>query len=266
MEKHEEESGLVLERVSLSIDDFQVIPETSIKFPSTESTVIMGPSGCGKSSFLKMAAGLIVPDTGRVSIFGKDIASLSEAEVEKFRKKNGFVFQDAALWQNITIYQNLALPLRFHYPDMIESEIRGRVIKMLNSVGVLNQDHLRPAQISAGERKLVSFARAIITEPDLLFLDEPTSFVDYSGTERIFSIIRSLKDTGITLIVVTTNAHLTSMIADHLLLLKEGRIIAFGKMQDIVRSRDPEVQHILSDVLSETSTFDGDILDLLSDE
>ena len=250
--------------LTVSFDQTLVVDHVSVAFPATACTVIMGPSGSGKSMLLKAAAGLIVPTEGHVEILGVDPAKASLRELEEVRSRNGFVFQDGALWQNMSLYQNLALPLQYHNPKMTTQEIGNRIDKLARELGATSRLELRPAQVSAGERKVISFIRAIIGSPDLVFLDEPTTSVDSEHVELIIRKMKELRDGPPTLIAVTHDSRIASQIADYLLVLKEGRALRFGTLKEVSRSGDPQVERILTDVLSEAATYDGDILELLN--
>lgn len=256
-----------LQDVSVSFDQETVVEEVSISFPRGKCTVIMGPSGSGKSTMLKTAAGLIEPSDGRVTILGKDVARLGDRELRELRRSNGFVFQDAALWQNLSLMQNLSLPLRYHFRGLAEDEIEAKVARITRELGRTVRLTLRPAQVSAGERKMFSLARALMTEPELVYLDEPTTSVDGEAVEILIRKLKELKSANITLIAVTHDARIASRLADYVLVLKAGRILEFGSLREVTRSTNPDVSRILTDVLSETATYDGDILELLdSDE
>ncbi len=257
--------AVVMENVGAVRDDVRILSDINIQFPFSETSVIMGPSGCGKSILLKLAAGLIPPEEGKVFIDGKDVLRIPEKELVALRKSHGFVFQDSALWANKTVYQNLSLPLEFHFRHFSQDEIRRRIRKTLELAGYTDSENLRPAQLSSGEQKMVSFARAIVTEPHLIFLDDPTIAVDHEGVDKILKIIRQLKEDRRTLIISTHDPMLSSMVADNLVIMKKGQIIEHGTFKEVVRSENREVVRILSDVLSETSTYAGDILDLMDD-
>ena len=252
-----------LQEVAVAFDDEPVIEDVSISFPRGKATVIMGPSGSGKSTLLKTASGLIEPSEGRVTILGKDFARLNDREIRELRRKNGFVFQDAALWQNLSLLQNLALPLRHHFRGMSEADIEARVTRVVHELGRTVRLTVRPAQVSAGERKMFSFARALMTEPELIFLDEPTTSIDGEAVGVLIRKLKELKAANITLIAVTHDARIASRLADFVLVLKGGRVLEFGTLREITRSTNPDVSRILTDVLSETATYDGDILELL---
>ncbi len=254
-----------LEHISISSEDFEVLRDLSLSFPKRLSTVIFGPSGCGKSTLLKTAAGILIPDRGSLLIEGNDFIKMSERELKEFRRLNGFVFQDSALFDNRTIYQNLSLPLEYHYPERSTEQIKSRVVELLDKTELYSQAYLRPAQLSTGERKLVSFLRAIVTEPSLLFMDEPTLSVDGKKTGFIHDTLREMKGNGCTMIAITHDQNLTSWLADYLVVMEEGRILESGSFDDVKRSGNPAVQSVLDSVLSEAASYDTDILGLLDE-
>lgn len=163
----------------------------------------------------------------------------------------------------MTTYQNLALPLQFHRRKMRPEEIRGRIQELIEEFDFRDNLQLRPASLSSGERKIVSFIRALVLDPDVLFLDEPTSFVDSATSDRMMRMLKRLKQEGKTLIAATHVPTIAAQLADRLVVLKDGEVIAQGELKDVTRSQDPRVAEILSDVLSQPAAFDGDLLDLL---
>ena len=254
---------LELTDIVMSTQDYVILDRVSVSFAKGASTVIMGPSGCGKSTLLKVAAGICVPDSGEVLVEGRSLTRLSDARLQEFRRSSGFMFQDAALWANKTIFENLALPLQLHRQELSPGELRARVLGSLARVGLEASAELRPAQMSMGENKIVSFLRALILEPALLFLDEPTPSIDHAALEKMMYMIREMKQRGCTIISVTHDAHLASMLANDLVVLKQGRVLAAADIASVRRSRDREVIEILSQVLSDAAAYDTDLLDLL---
>jgi phospholipid/cholesterol/gamma-HCH transport system ATP-binding protein len=254
---------VTLEDIRLTLGDFEALRGVTVGFEEGKSTVIMGPSGCGKSTLLKVAAGLIPPDRGKVCFRGRDIYQISERALMEMRRQNGFVFQDGALWENKTLFENLALPLQVHFPDLKTVDRNRRVIRALERVGMEESASARPAALSGGEKKIASFLRALIAEPVLLFMDEPTLSVDYAMTERINQIIRDQKGRGSTIIAVTHDAQLTTTLADRLVVMDAGQVIACGDFDEVKRSRHARVRAILSEVLKDIATYDTDLLDLL---
>jgi phospholipid/cholesterol/gamma-HCH transport system ATP-binding protein len=230
------------------------------------TTSLMGPSGSGKTVILKTLAGLLEPAAGVVRVLGQTLQSLSERQEIDLRKRVGYVFQDAALWQNMDVFQNIALPLRYHRLCPNEEALRERVHRLAQEFGIAHYLTRRPANVPFGVRKTVSFLRALAPEPELLFVDEPSAFLDTTGADRIISALRQMKDDNRTVVTATSDPRITAQLADDLVVLKDAQVLEEGPVAAVVRSSNPQVAEILSDVLSETATYAGDILDLLDPE
>ena len=258
------ESAVQLNNVRLSSEGYEILRDITVGFPKGRSTIIMGPSGCGKSTLLKAAAGIMPPDSGSVLVEGADIHQMSDRRIARVRKTNGFVFQDAALWENRTMYQNVAFPLEYHF-DLTEKQIEERVMRLLERMSLHDQANLRPAQLSAGERKVVSFCRAVITNPSIIFMDEPTLSIDREKSEVVLEMIRELKSGGRTLITVTHDPKLTSWLADYLVILHQGALIEAGEFTEVRSSSNPVTQGVLADVMGEAAAYDTELLDLLKE-
>jgi len=224
----------------------------------------MGPAGGGKSTLLRLAAGLIPPDKGEVWFQGRNWNDLSDHENSDLREQLGFCFQNGALWANISVYQNIELPFQYHRPKAGVQEVRDAVSRAARLAGIQGQLALRPSQLSLGEQKLVSLARALVLDPAVLFLDDPTGGLDAQATEKLMGLFSDLKKLGRTLVLVTQEPTVTARLADTLVLVSAGRVLAEGPFTEVVRSTNPEVIAILTSVLSQAATFSGDILDLLS--
>lgn len=261
-----EDEVIRLESISIISEEYVILRDVDLSVSRGRCTILVGPSGCGKSTLLKAAAGLLIPDRGAVYLEGKDLLRMTDREIREFRRKNGFVFQDGALWENRTIYQNLSLPLEYHFPEENHESIRKRIAHLLEGTGLLSQIHLRPAQLSSGERKIVSFLRAVVTDPDVLFMDEPTLSVDKKNIGLMYETIRSFKQRGCTLMVVTHDPDLISWLADYLVVLDKGRVVESGAFDSVKNTSSPVVRSILSSVLAEAASYDTDILGLLSDQ
>lgn len=227
-------------------------------------TVVMGPSGAGKSTLLRLAAGLIPAEEGRVLFRGRNWDDLSEHDNAAVRIGLGFSFQNGALWANKSVYQNLELPYGYHRPKASRQELGDAVRRAARLAGVQNQLALRPSQLSLGEQKLVSLARAIVLDPDVLFLDDPTGSLDAQAADRITGLFQELKKAGKTMVLVTQDPAVTAQLADRLVVMKAGAVLDHGPLGRVVRNPDPEVAAILTSVLSQAATFSTDILDLLS--
>jgi ABC-type transporter Mla maintaining outer membrane lipid asymmetry ATPase subunit MlaF len=226
----------------------------------------MGPSGSGKSTLLKTAAGLIPPDSGKVLFQEKDMYLLSELGMRELRKSSGFVFQDGALWENKTLMENLALPLEVQFPELRQAEIDRRVVRALERGGLVENARQRPAALSGGEKKIASFLRALITEPAILFMDEPTLSIDHTMEEKVAQIISEVKARGCAVIAVTHDPRLTSTLADQLVIMDAGSVRETGDFDTVKRSYDPRTRQILAEVLGEIASYDTDLLALLDAE
>ena len=152
------------------------------------------------------------------------------------------MFQDGALWANSSIYENFALPLRYHFPDMSEPQVEDRVMEAASRIGFIGDIHSRPSDFSAGRQKLISFVRSIITDPDMLLVDEPSTFVDWRSLERLIQWFTEFKKSGRTLVLVTHEATLASQLADRLVILDDGRVIAQGTIEEVLASEAPQVR------------------------
>jgi phospholipid/cholesterol/gamma-HCH transport system ATP-binding protein len=250
--------------INLSAGGVTILDDVSFPFPKGETTVLMGPSGCGKSTLLKVMAGLMLPDSGKVFWEGVELSELNEKQTRRFRRRMGFLFQDGALWSNKSIFQNIELPLRFHYPKLSDQEVRTKIQTLIDKMEFDDDLGIRPSNLSLGEQKMAAFVRTLITDPEIVFLDEPTAFVDAQGVALITSQIEELKKQGRTLIIVTQKPELTARVADHIVVLKLGKMIEGGSFNEVVRTEDPAVMAILTDVLSQAASYSGDILDLLN--
>jgi ABC-type transporter Mla maintaining outer membrane lipid asymmetry ATPase subunit MlaF len=260
------ETVLELEEVSLIRGGAQIIKEASARFQECRATFFLGPSGSGKSTLLKIAAGIIPPENGKVYYRGSDIFQMSEMENRNFRRRCGFVFQDGALWANRSIWENLSLPLEYHYPGLDKKERGRRIEKAISQIGFRDNPQLRPAQLSGGECKMIGFMRALITDPDILFLDTPTGNVDTNIAARMRNIMKSLKEQGKTLFICSHDKELISAIADDLMIIDSGTILSHGPLRDVLSGEDETVKEIIGTVVDADSILGDDLLQLLSPE
>ena len=225
----------------------EVLRGVSFTLDKDETLVIMGGSGSGKTVLLRTIAGLIQPNGGVLRVFGIDITALSEEELLPIRRRMGYVFQGAALFDSLTVADNVAFPLREH-TSLPESEIRTRVIHVLSLVG-LGEDVLSklPSELSGGMRKRVGIARALVSEPEMLLFDEPTAGLDPTNSRLVAELIVKLKG-GVcdTSIVVTHDIELARTVADRVALLMEGRFAIIGPVDEVMTSGDPMVQAFLA--------------------
>ena len=230
-----------------SFDRAEVLRGVSFRLGKGETLVVMGGSGSGKTVLLRHVAGLIRPDSGEVRAFGINIEGLSEEELLPIRRRMGYVFQGAALFDSLSVYENVAFPLREH-TDLSEAEIRERIVHVLSLVG-LGEDilPLLPSELSGGMRKRVGVARALVIEPELMLFDEPTAGLDPTNSKMLGELILQLKGSvGDTSIVVTHDVELARTVADRLAILMDGRFAVVGRPDEVMTSGDPAVQAFLA--------------------
>lgn len=235
-----------LRSVSTASGSYEILKEVSVSFAEGATTAVLGSAGSGKSALLKTAAGLLVPDSGTVLFRGTSLAAFSEDEERYFRSRTSFVFQDSALWANQTIFFNIALPLRIHRPWMGESEVAERVRELADRLGYVEGLAFRPAELSTGEQKLVSIARALVLDPELVFLDEPASGLDEDAKERVQAVLDSLKEAGKSVLLVTNDMGWVHRAADRIVIIRDGRIAAAGPYDEIVASEVPETAGLVA--------------------
>ncbi len=223
-----------------------VMQNLSLELVEGAITCIIGLSGAGKSTILRLINGLKKPDSGRVFVKGVDITEMPERELIDFRRSIGFSFQFAALFDSLTIFENVALPLREH-TKMREAEIRKAVSDSLESVGLVNAESRFPSELSGGMVKRAGFARAVITNPQAVLYDEPTTGLDPIITHLLTDLIKRLRERlGGTAVVVSHDLESIYMMADYIAMLFEGAIVAYGTVDEIRRSPNPIVQQFLT--------------------
>jgi len=215
---------LKLTDISFSSQNTQIIREVNLEIEEGKTTALVGPSGCGKSTLLKLIAGLILPTSGTVCYRGKDIAAMSRIQNLEFRRESAFVFQDSALWANQSLQQCLELPLRIHFPEMTKDARQRRINEVVKIVGYKRNLEIRPAVLSMGEQKLIAFGRAMLCKPKLLFLDEWTESLDENAARRLISLVKQQKLDNNTVVFVSHNMSVIKELADHLIIVVDGRI------------------------------------------
>lgn len=226
--------------------DNHVLRGITLDFPTGTTTVILGGSGSGKSVLMKHLIGLLRPDKGRIIVEGQDIAALEGAELTHFRMKFGMVFQWAALFDSMTVLDNVAFPLREHHREMKESEIRKKVAEKLALFGLEGIEEKFPADLSGGMRKRVGLARAIIMDPKIVLYDEPTTGLDPITTEYVDEmILRAKEKLGVTSVVISHDIASAFHIADFIAFLYEGEIVSYGPPRHVRESKHPFVAEFL---------------------
>jgi phospholipid/cholesterol/gamma-HCH transport system ATP-binding protein len=208
-----------------------------------ETITIIGGSGTGKSVLLKCLIGLLYPDRGHIWFEGRDVMTFGEAEIREVRKRVAMVFQGAALFDSLTVGENIAYPLREHLKELSEEEISARVAKNLKMVNLPGIEQMRPSDLSGGMRKRVGLARAIAIEPEVILYDEPTTGLDPISTRIIDELIVSMKQQlGCTSIVVTHDMDSAFRVSDRMAMLARRKIVASGTVAEMQASTNPDVR------------------------
>lgn len=226
-----------------------VLNGLSLKIREGEILFILGTSGTGKSVLLKNLVGLLTPDEGEIWIDDQEVSKFSEEQYLPIRKKCGMVFQHPALFDSLTVYENVAFGLRRHY-QIPEETINEKVMKALKLVHIVGAEQKRPAQISYGMQKRVSLARTIALEPKILLFDEPTTGLDPVTTTAVNKLIQDLsRELKTTSLVVSHDMNCALSIADRIVVLDKGNIVALGSPLELRKSEHPLVKDFLAEVL-----------------
>lgn len=228
-----------IRNVYKSFGPSDILKGVSLQVTEGENLVIFGKSGTGKSVLLKCLIGLLSPDSGEIEVWGKPVSKLSPKELNALRLHMGFLFQSAALYDSMTVRENLEFPLRKNY-NFTDGEITAKVERALDMVSLSDAIDKMPSELSGGMRKRIGLARSIITEPKLMMYDEPTTGLDPITTKEISKLIRDLQtELKMTAVVVTHDIICAAIIADRTIVLKEGIIFFEGKMEELMNNKDP---------------------------
>ena len=239
------ENAIELIGVTKQFGDRVILDNVDLAIARGRTTVLLGPSGTGKSTVLRLATGLLAPEVGRVVTLGVDVFAAKNKALLALRRRMGMLFQDNALFGSLTVFDNVAFPLRrvAHQP---ETEVRRRVAELLDLVGLPDVGDRTPDRLSGGQRKRIALARAIALEPELVMFDEPTSGLDPQTSASIDHLIRSTQQRlGISFVVITHDVESCRLIADDVGMLLNGKVHIFGPLQDVQASTDPAVRAFL---------------------
>jgi phospholipid/cholesterol/gamma-HCH transport system ATP-binding protein len=232
--------------VSISFDGRAVLEDVSFSVDRGQTLCILGRSGVGKSVSLRMLMGFLKPDSGSIRVNGQEITELGEDGMQQIRKRVTMVFQNGALFDSLTVRENVAFPLR-ERGGLDEEQILQIVDRLLTLVGADDVESLLPASLSTGRRRAVAIARALAAQPDVVLYDEPTTMVDPIIARRLGGIIQRLKhQLGFTSIVVTHDMRFAERLADLVLFLHMGGARFFGPLKEFMASQDVDIQQFLS--------------------
>lgn len=231
--------------ITMNYQGKQVLDNINLEIATGETMVIIGPSGSGKSTLLRLIVGLVRPTSGEIWIDGQEISQLKEAELNQIRLRMGMVFQYSALFDSMSVGENVAFGLRQH-TQMSEAEIAKVVSRKLRMVGLFGKENVMPNELSGGMKKRVSLARAIAVNPQIVLYDEPTAGLDPIMSSKIDRLITSTRRImGVTSVVVTHHMSSAFNIADRIAMIYGGQIIELGSVEQFRQSENPIVQQFI---------------------
>jgi phospholipid/cholesterol/gamma-HCH transport system ATP-binding protein len=247
MKNKKSDPPIVIDDLHKSFGDQTVLDGINLQVESGETVAVLGRSGTGKSVLLKLVIGLQAPDSGSVRISGQEITGLDTRQLNEVRKRVGFLFQQAALYDSLTVQDNVAFPLSRHM-TMSDQERRQRARELLANVGMEHDIEKMPSEISGGMQKRVGLARALALNPEILLFDEPTAGLDPITAAEIGKLILDLKKKRkMTAVVVTHDVRGAKAFSDRVVLMDKGTIVAEGTFDDLQKSRNKFVSQFLND-------------------
>jgi phospholipid/cholesterol/gamma-HCH transport system ATP-binding protein len=229
-----------INNLKVSFGDQEVLKNISLKLYDGENLVVVGKSGIGKSVLIKCIVGLLKNYDGEIKVFQKKVNELNEKELDELRQKIGFLFQSGALYDSMTVRQNLEFPLRRIMKGLTEKEIDEKVMEVLEHVGLADTLYKMPSQLSGGMRKRISLARSIIVDPVIMLYDEPTTGLDPVTSDEISSLINEVqKKYKTSSLIITHDIKCVFKTANRIIMLKDGEVYKEGKIMDFENSSDP---------------------------
>jgi len=241
------ECVLSIDHVYKSFGDHPVLSDFSLKIYRGENVVIFGKSGSGKSVLIKCIIGLLRPDQGRIIVLNKDVISMNHQEMDQMRAKVGFLFQSNALYDSMTVRENLEFPLRRHWIKLQQEQVDKLVEESLDDVGLLHTIDLMPSELSGGMRKRIALARTLILKPQIILYDEPTTGLDpITGNEIIDLMIEIQKKYGTASLVISHDMNCIRKVSDRVVMLIDGRCYKVGSFNEVSTSEDPKIKSFFS--------------------
>ncbi len=234
---------LMIHNLYKSFGNNHVLVDFNLELKKGESVVVLGKSGSGKSVLIKCIIGLLKPDTGSIEMFGKNIPGMEDEELDKVRAKVGFLFQSNALYDSMTVRENLEFPLRRHWILVSQDEVKKMVMEALEDVGLAHTIDMMPEELSGGMRKRIALARTLILKPEIILYDEPTTGLDPMTGKEIIELIKHIQvKYNTTSLIISHDMNCVSMASDRVVILLEGRCYASGKYGQLKQNTDPKVK------------------------
>lgn len=246
-----EETNMDPEKIIISIMDLyksfgenHVLQGVNLEVKNKENVVVLGRSGTGKSVLIKIICGLLKPDQGSVNVIGKEVELLNEKELQQLRLQIGFSFQNSALYDSMTVRENLAFPLVRHSKHLSKSEVQRQIERVLDAVGLLQTINQMPSELSGGQRKRIGIARTLILQPKIMLYDEPTSGLDPITSIEINNLINQVKHQfNTTSIIITHDLTCAKTTGDKVAMLFDGKFIKQGTFDEVFSSDDERIQN-----------------------
>ncbi len=234
---------IIINGLCKSFADNHVLKDFNIELVKGESVVVLGKSGSGKSVLIKCIIGLIKPDEGSIQIFGHNIPDLDHDQLDQIRAKVGFLFQSNALYDSMTVRENLEFPLRRHWLEVSQRQVDKMVIDALEDVGLAHTIDMMPVELSGGMRKRVALARTLILKPEIILYDEPTTGLDTITSKEIIELMVEIQQKyKTTSLIISHDMNCVRMASDRVVMLIEGKCYASGTFKEITQSVDPKVK------------------------
>jgi len=234
------ETVIDIRNLSIAFGDNQVLDDLSLQLHDEENLVVLGKSGTGKSVLIKCIVRLLRPDNGEIDVFGEDILSAKPKQLAEIRKKVGFLFQSGALYDSMSVRQNLEFPLRRIRKELKEKEIREKVEAALENVSLPDAIDKMPSQLSGGQRKRIGLARTIIVEPDIILYDEPTTGLDPITSDEISNLINDIQQKFKTAsIIITHDIECARTVGNRFVMMNQGKVIKDGTLTEFENESDP---------------------------
>jgi phospholipid/cholesterol/gamma-HCH transport system ATP-binding protein len=235
----ETETVVRIKGLSKAFKDKPILRDIQLEIHKGENVVVLGKSGSGKSTLIKCMVGLSDPDDGEICIFGKNMTDISYEELNQFRTRIGFLFQSGALYDSMTVYENLAFPLRHHRKELGKEKTDELIREVLENVGLPDAGKLMPAELSGGMSKRIGLARTLILKPEIMLYDEPTTGLDTATAKEISRLILDMqRKYRISSLIITHDISCAKMTADRIVMLKDGVITAQGSFEELDKNQD----------------------------
>src|SRR3954471_18176266 len=239
-------NAIEIQDLHFSYGDLEIFRGLSLKIPRGQVVAILGASGCGKSTLLKLIGGQLRPDKGTVKVAGTDVHALSAQDLYRLRLEIGMMFQNAGLFTDLSVFDNIAFPIRENFKPP-EEIVRSMVLMKLNAVGLRGARDMRPNDLSGGMTRRVALARAIATDPKLMMYDEPFAGLDPISLNQVGGLIRTLNQAlGLTSIVVTYDVQEALKVADYVYVINDGTVIGKGTPKEVTASENPYLKQFLN--------------------